>query len=124
MMILLVSLMLDEDCQYYFPPVPPQSVVRYSWETGVFFVFSFANWLKFVICCSVLLFLTLRICYSSTLSFKTRPTNRLYMLRAKVLTDLPEGSCNVRRRARRAARKPPARAAAVGVSRPPQALGL
>lgn len=36
MMILLVSLMLDEDCQYYFPPVPPQSVVRYSWETGVF----------------------------------------------------------------------------------------
>ena len=36
----------------------------------------------------------LRSCYSSTFSFKIRPTNGLYMLRAKVLTDLPEGSCN------------------------------
>jgi hypothetical protein len=38
--------------------------------------------------------ITLKVCYSSTFSFKTRPTNRLYMVRAKVLTDLPEVSGN------------------------------
>ncbi len=36
----------------------------------------------------------LRTRYISTFSFKTHPTNRLYMVRAKVLTDLPEWSCN------------------------------
>ncbi len=51
--------------------------------------------------------ITLRTCYSSTFSFKTRPTDRLYMLRAKVLTILPEGLSKHRRRVRRAARKQP-----------------
>jgi len=55
--------------------------------------------------------LALKDCYSSTFSFKTRPTNRLYMVRAKVLT-APSGRGLQRI------------AAVRGVSRPPQVPGL